>query len=140
MSLQFIQFKIPCETCIVQSMCQDKQDISDIKLNKNTNKCLGIPDWDMSEKSYTKGLIECWANIGWDIIKQINREKPRGLAIKGEPYSVPTQYIDMLIDIIGTLQWIVNSTSWDKGELHNFDSFELERKLKDVTHWLKNGK
>ena len=140
MSLDFLQFTIPCETCIVQAMCKDKHYTSDIKLNKHTSRCLGVPDWDMNEKPYIKGLLECWVNIGWDMTRQLVREKSKGKLEEKKSYSIPNQYIDTFIDIIGTLQWMINSTSWNEGELYKFDSFEIEEKLKNITCWLTNGK
>ena len=139
MSLNFIQFTIPCETCLVQSMCEQKANVKEMKLNKYSKTCLGVPDWDMNEKVYMKGLIECWVNIGWSLITKAISEKTERPGIK-KSVNMPYQYIDMLIDIIGTLQWIVNSTSWDEGELYDFDAFEVKYKLKNVSNWLENAK
>ncbi len=135
MSLEFLQLRMPCEECIIQAICKDKYHTSDISINKSISYCLVLPDWDMKEKVYPKGLLECLINITWDVIEKISREK-----MNNNKTSIPNQYIDMLISITATLQWMINSSSWYEGELYGFDASEIKSKLKNVTHWLDNAK
>ena len=136
MSEEFLQFVMPCETCIVQAICVDKVKMKDKKIHKSMKSCLALPDWDEHKKGYIKGLFECLINISWDVIvNHANKEKS-----KEKPIGMPPQYVDMLIDIIATLQWMINSTSWEEGELYNFDATEIKSKLKNVTRWLTDGK
>jgi hypothetical protein len=137
MSEEFIQFTIPCETCIVQSMCTEKENVKDKKINTQHKMCLSLPEWNIEEKIYLKGLFECMINLSWKITEALTREKIRDDE-EGSQQSrrIPTQYIDMLIDVVATLQWMINSTSWKEGKLHNFDAYEIKHKLKNVTHWL----
>jgi len=132
---------MPCETCIVQAMCKDKH-YKNKNLNKLTQMCLAVPDWDTDRKLYIKGLFECWINLGDKMSQELIRLKlnNRRITDGDTSISVPDQYIDFLFAIISTFQWIVNSTSWREGELYKFDSFEVKEKLKYTTHWLDNGK
>ena len=142
MSEEFLQFRMPCETCIVKAMCKDKHYKSDIKLNKSTGYCLGLPDWDAKEKIYIKGLMECWINVGVDISQQLMRIKSDNKKITDDRKhtSIPDQYLDFLFVVINSIQWVIHSTSWNKGELYEFDSFEIKEKLKYITYWLEGGK
>jgi len=145
MSLQFLQFKMPCSECVVQAICKDKHHKS-TDLSRLTYLCLALPDWDPRKKIYVKGLSECWANFGYDIIRALNTAKldnrriERREATVKKTSTIPTQYIDFLIDVINTIQWLVNSTSWREGELYDFDTIEIENKIKNVAHWLRDGK
>jgi len=140
MSLEFLQFTIPCETCIVQAMCQDKKNVPK-DINKHIQTCLALPEWDMDKKSYLKGLLECWVNLGEGICQKLSRaklENKRRMADDPKnSTSIPDEYIDFLTIIASTLQWVVNSTSWKKGELYNFDSSEIELKIKNVESYLR---
>ena len=46
---------------------------------------------------------------------------------------IPMQYVMLIGQMAGLLQWIVNSTSWDLGELQDFDAFEIRNKCKRIT-------
>lgn len=140
MSEEFIQFTIPCETCIVQSMCMQKEDMKHVKINRRSRVCLALPDWDDADKIHLKGLFECIINFSWKVTDALTRERVRDPEKTYQPRRIPHQYTDMLIDIIGTLQWIIHSTSWHEGELYNFDIFEIKRKLNHTTKWLTDGK
>lgn len=141
MSLEFLQFRMPCSECIIQAICKDKHHKS-VELSKLTHLCLALPDWDPEKKMYVKGLAECWANLGFDIVKALRRAKLDNRRIEmGEVdisklAIVPNQYIDFLIELAHTIQWIVNSTSWRVGELNGFDSFEVKDKMKNISSWL----
>lgn len=141
MSEAFIQFTLPCETCIVQSMCKDKSRMDDVKIHRSVKTCLALPDWDINEKIYIKGLIECWLNLGCDISQKLMRIKLDNKLkyLNDQNTSIPNQYLDFLFVIANALQWMINSTSWREGKLYKFDSFEIKEKLKYLTNWLDNA-
>jgi hypothetical protein len=118
-------------------MCTEKENVKDKKINTQHKMCLSLPEWNIEEKIYLKGLFECMINLSWKITEALTREKKRDDE-EGSQQSrrIPTQYIDMLIDVVATLQWMINSTSWKEGKLYNFDAYEIKHKLKNVTHWL----
>jgi len=135
MSNEFVQFTFPCTDCLVRAACNQKGK-PPIKIQRKT--CLAIPEWDQNKKTYIKGLYECLINLSWDATKslrQLKYDTNSNLA-----NSIPSEYINFLIDILGTLQWIINSTSWREGELYNFDSIEIKNKLKHLSGWLNKGK
>jgi len=140
MSLEFLQFTIPCETCIVQAICQDKKSVHK-DINKRISLCLALPEWDINKKVHLKGLLECWANLGEALcqnLSSVKLENKRRMADDPKnSTSIPDEYIDFLTIIASTLQWVVNSTSWKKGELYNFDSSEIELKIKNVESYLR---
>jgi len=146
MSLEFLQFRMPCADCVIQAICKDKHYKSCDLYQFGHCMCLALPAWDPSQKMYVKGLTECWVNLGYELLKALrtakleNRRIERGLLQKDKCFSVPNQYVDFLIDLINTMQWMINSTSWREGELHNFDSYEIKRSMKNITNWLRDGK
>ena len=131
MSENFLQIKLPCGECLVQAICKDKSG-KGLKLNKSTGYCLALPDWDMSKKNYQKGVFECWANFGWQLIQSISKKE------NSERINVPPQFLDTFVDILSALQWMINCTSWHEGKLHQFDKMEIKTKLKYITRWLDN--
>jgi len=140
MSLEFLRFNIPCRDCVVRAICKDKNNMG-LELSKINDLCLAVPQWNPMERTYIKGFCECWINLGYNMLGGLRTLK---LENKREDFnksiSIPTQYINFLTDTINTIQWIVNSTSWQKGELYAFDSFEINQKMKYITRWLDNGK
>ncbi|MFW9871551.1 MAG: hypothetical protein ACFFG0_00415 [Candidatus Thorarchaeota archaeon] len=42
----------------------------------------------------------------------------------------------MFIDMLNTIQWIINCTSWHDKKLYQFDSIEIKSRLKHITRWL----
>ena len=52
------------------------------------------------------------------------------------PREVVPEFIDFFVEITSLLQWIVNSTSWDKGEKFDFDVTEIKRKLEKAKGWI----
>jgi len=141
MSEEFIQFDFPCDICLVQAACKDKAGEESKKINRQRKICIAIPAWNPNEKAYIKGFLECLLNLGWDATKELNRLKNH----RTDPgidksFSIPEQYIDFITSILGTLQWIINSTSWSEGELYKFDADEIKNKIKNLHYWLEDGK
>lgn len=140
MSLEFVQFKMPCKVCVVQAICKDKHHVS-TDLNPHNDICLGLPVWNLEEKMYIKGVCECWINLGYDIIRGLKNLKLDNKRKEiDKQITIPDQYINFLIDMINATQWLVNSTSWEKGELYKFDSFEIKNKIKFLNAQLSGGK
>lgn len=127
-SEKFKQVSIPCKDCLVTAACQDKQSFNADKL---FNFMLVMESWDESKKVYRKGLIECWANQGWDLFSHMRSSEFNGL-----PKEITPEFIDFFIEIASLLQWIVNSTSWQNGEKFDFDVTEIKRKLEKAMTWI----
>ena len=131
-SARFKQINVPCVTCLVQASCQDKE-----RLDQELSRfeffafLLGLQKWDEKEKVYRKGLIEAWANLGWDIFSNMRSSEFQDL-----PDNVSPEFIDALIEISGAVQWIINSTSWRTGRKQDFDKTEIKRKLKKAIGWI----
>jgi len=124
-SERFIQLSIPCKECLVSPICKDKIKIDDqIKKHNLYYFMLGLGKWDQSEKSYKKGLIEAWANMGWSIFA----------TFRSSDYGKKTcfEFIHILIELSSIAQWIIHSTSWRDGKQHDFDKIEIENKIKDL--------
>lgn len=129
MSKEFIQFEFPCKECLVRAACQEKPaKLSDL-LEQMRTRCLSMPNYDDKnpKNSYSKTFLECWANIGWTAIGRIKSE---------DANKIPPKYIDFLIETIGLIQWIVNSSSWEDGTQHDFDLHEARRKANTAKGWL----
>ena len=129
MSESFIQVTIPCKNCLVAAACQDKK-----KLNDDIyDSMLAISKFDLSKKIYRKGLIECWANLGWNIISNM-----RDTEVKNKTKESIPEFMDLLIELTALLQWMVNSTSWKKGQKFGFDKTEITRRLEAAIGYIKN--
>lgn len=128
MSKEFVEFNFPCIECLVRAACQDKPIIIKDLADSANPRCIAMPNVNHNDKeSYTKAFLECWANIGWRAIQRVKSE---------DAERIPPKYIDFLIDNIGLLQWIINSQSWEDGEMHDFDLYEAKRKLEKAKGWL----
>jgi len=138
MSEEFIQYYFPCNECLVQAACKDRDNISSVKNHiKGINHSLpslGIPKFEEG-KSYPKGLLECWANIVKDIMDRVSREDINN-GRKTTKDQMPTQYVHVMIDVAAIMCYMVNSTSWREGELFDFDRDEIKRKLYHLERWL----
>lgn len=131
MSEEFITFNFPCRECIVRATCKTiptEKPIRDL-FDQGSVRCLAMPLIDTEDMTYTKVLIECWANFGHKIICQMSKtEDPRTSMETNN--QVPMQLVSMLGHLVGLAQWIVNSTSWREGTLQDFDRREINLKSK----------
>ena len=92
---------------------------------------LALRRWDESKKVYRKGLIEAWANLGWDIFQNMRTSEFNEL-----PPEVAPVYLDVLIELSALIQWIINSSSWREGQKFDFDISEIKHKLKLANNWV----
>lgn len=130
MSDEFLEFQFPCKECLVRATCKDKPEITDAEKKKlyerNRTHCLTLP-YVSKDKHYHKMLIECWANMGKALFDKVsNIESPHNM---NKDLKVPIWFIFKLRDIANLAQWIVNSTSWEKGDLKEFDKDEVKSKM-----------
>lgn len=132
MSERFVQINIPCNDCLVSPVCQDKKTI-DHTLSKYElfNFMLSLRKWDESQKCYRKGLMEAWVNNGADIMRSMSTSEFNDL-----PNHAVPEYLNALIEIVNTLEWMVNSTSWREGKMYDFDKTEFKNKLKQALAWV----
>jgi hypothetical protein len=128
MSEEFIQFNFPCAECLVRAACQDKPKKMIEVFDKQNPRLLAMPDMKNID-DYLKVFLECWANIGFDALDKIRNAKSMN--------GIPETYANFLIETISMLQWIVNSASWDRGEIHDFDIYEVRHKLRVMKRWMK---
>jgi len=133
-SEKFVQLNIPCKECLVSPICQDKQKI-DQELEQHKGELmeffLSLRKWDESKKVYRKGLIEAWANMGWDIFSHMGTTD-----FKDIPNHARPEFLNLLIELSSLIQWIINSKSWEDGEVYDFDQFEIKAKLKKAMNWI----
>lgn len=130
MSTEFVQFRFPCKTCIVQACCQEKPK-DEVKLYQGHDAmCLAIPEIPPNI-TYSKGLLECWGNIGVGIVNSMQKaEDPK---TQTETHNnIPYQYVALLVHMAGIIVHITNSVSWTEGQLFDFDRFEISRKIKNL--------
>jgi len=132
MSSDFVEFIFPCKDCIVTAACKNKPENEAIKHLYDSNpRCLAVPVLP-PDVTYMKVLIECWVNIGTRILNNMSKsEDPK--TCRETNNNIPMQYVMMMGQMANLLQWMVNSTSWEKGILHDFDAREIRLKSKHVT-------
>ena len=134
MSKQFIQFIFPCKECLVRAACKEKPDNVEVKTDlfndRDNPRCLAVPKLPL-DVTYHKGLLECWATLGAQIVNSTQKsEDPK---TKSEQHNnIPMQYVALMGKISYLLGWMVNSTSWDLGELQEFDRFEIDLRIKNL--------
>lgn len=135
MSEEFIQYTFPCDKCLVQAACQD-YDKEKVKLkNVRSNRpSLALPAFDPTKKTYHKVLMECWANIGRDILDAVSKTEDPTRHQKTD--NLPMPYVHILWAMSQIMCHIVNTTSWRKGELYEFDRMEIKRRLEKLKGWL----
>ena len=92
---------------------------------------LALRKWDESKKVYRKGLLEAWANMGWDILSNMRTSEFNEIPNHASP-----EFLDLLIELSSLIQWVINSQSWKDGEVHDFDQFEIKAKLKKAMGWI----
>lgn len=92
--------------------------------------CLAIPEIPPNI-TYSKGLLECWGNIGVGIVNSMQKaEDPK---TQTETHNnIPYQYVALLVHMAGIIVHITNSVSWTEGQLFDFDRFEISRKIKNL--------
>jgi len=134
MSTEFIQFIFPCKDCIVRASCKEKPDhegkLSVLFNDSGRPRCLAVPKLSQ-DVAYHKGVLECWANIGAQLINSMQKsEDPKTLS---ETHNkIPMQYVALMGKISYILAYIVNTTSWRVGELQEFDQFEIKQRIKNL--------
>ncbi|MCK5608807.1 hypothetical protein KAR91_43440 [Candidatus Pacearchaeota archaeon] len=132
MSSEFIQFGFPCNDCLVAAACKDRKNITNKDLlDKNRGvRCLALPVYNVETNSHQKSLLECTANLIWDVAAQLNEDRKM---------KIPSQYRHFLIEYLAIFQYIINSTSWREGlkEVAPFDTDEIKRKLNTAKTMLK---
>ena len=128
MSQKFVQFNFPCIDCIVRAACEMQNSITaDHLYDSQCARCIAIPRLE-DDKSYHKVLIECMANLFKDLMSSVQKiEEPIGI---NKDNKVPHRYIITFYQLACAMQHMVNSTSWEIGELQQFDIDEINRKLK----------
>ena len=132
MSKKFIEFRFPCGECLVQAACKEKAiGKIDELLRHNDLPCLTIPRYNPNEIAYHKVLLECWANMGRDVIGHMSKmEEPETKTEKVN--NIPMQYFTVISRIVGVLTYMVNSKSWVEGQLYSFDYYEIKSKLSRI--------
>ena len=130
-SERFVNGHIPCEDCLVRPTCNDFKHLpQNIQFD---GRALYLQKWDLNKKDYYKGVMECWANIGHDIMCRAH------CSINNDPSKMNERLFHFLIEITGMLQWIINSTSWEKSTLYEFDLDEIKRMLNMCKIMLPNN-
>jgi len=131
MSQEFYQFDFPCKDCVVAAICKEKPDnAKEIILEyKNPVVCLTIPKCPNDVKTYHKMLLECWANLGPQILNKL--QKQSSVDYKKEIHNnIPRDYLYLMGYMANILGHMVNTTSWDLGETQHFDHDEINRRIK----------
>jgi hypothetical protein len=130
MSEKFVQYVATCKDCLVLPACKEGKEmyLRREAFHDFPPLSLAMPNFDRKKKSYHKAMIECWANIGQDIISNLRKSYQGNIETHNK---IPEKYMHVLIDIAGALQYMVNSTSWRNGEkIIPYDEDEIKRKLK----------
>jgi len=122
----FIDMLLPCSTCVVNAICKDNSSKS-YKINKSSY-CLVLPDWNTEEKSFEKGVFECWFNLGKNIEKLINPER----------LQLSTEYYNLCMQLADVLLFMVNSISWRDGKTYRCDISDIKYKLEKIIKGLPN--
>ncbi len=129
MSERFVNLVVPCNECLVRPICKDKKETE--RRTNLYNGLLGIPKVDETKKMYHKSLIECWANMGVDIIEHMSHFQTEGM-----PKEAQAVFMNYLIEVSNTLRWLVNSESWKDGKENSYDSMSLRHKTRQSIGWL----
>lgn len=128
---EFVVIDFPCKTCLVQACCLKGKQIEEKDVDRTTVLAVPTPPED---KSYIKMLIECWINFGQEIFSRMDKINDYGTI---RTHEIPTDMLFAMIRMTGILQHMVNSTSWNEGKLHKFDTDTLNKKLEQLR--LSNG-
>ena len=122
-SIKFIQVNIPCPECIVNTICQDKEVMSEGSVY---DFLLALPKWDERDKIWRKGLIEAWINLGINIFKEVS-DSYTYKESKTQPSF--TKHMRSIVDI---LYFIESSNSWNDGKENDIDKEIIIDKLKEI--------
>lgn len=129
---RFIQLNAPCKECLVAPACEDKKLIDEEMDHYDLyDFFLVLKKWNEAKKMYRKGLIEAWISMGKDIINNAATDKIEGIPEEAQPV-----YMNSLIELAATLEWMINSASWQKGREYDFDIAEVKKKLNQAIGWL----
>lgn len=131
---KFTQIGFPCIDCLVSATCRDKPHNQVADPKDFYPMMLAFRKWDESKKVYRKGLLECWVNMGRMVI-----DKARDKDCTYKPQSVNPAFLDFILEIIGILEYIINSTSWNVGQKQEFDIIELQKQLDAARGWIKGS-
>jgi len=137
MSEKFYEYYFPCVECIVRPICKDKERMMEQIKVRGDVPSLGVPIWSYEEKSYHKGLLECIFNILKRVSDKISRTEPEHRANR-EQDKIPMQYVHLIIDVADLMCHMIHTTSWDVGDLKEFDRIELKRRVDKLQHWLSD--
>ena len=75
-------------------------------------------------------MIECYANFGPKLLNTIQKSySPSGVETHN---NIPVGYLLIMLRMVGIMEYMVNSTSWDEGDLKPFDKHEVNLKLKGL--------
>lgn len=122
MSEHFIEYLFPCKDCIVRASCTPRRLPKNIQRN---GLSLAVPEFEEG-KTYHKGLIECWSNIGKRILDKTSKNSADGTQL---PDQLPIEYVRLISYMTSIICHIINSTSWNEGKLYAFDKDEIGRRL-----------
>ena len=92
-SRTFKQVTVPCKDCLVVAACEDKKREGN-QLDNIFEFMMVMERWDEKEKCYRKGLIECWANMGWQILSSMRDDEFREI-----PRHTAPEFLDLLIEL-----------------------------------------
>ena len=134
MTEKFTQIGFPCVDCLVNAACKEKPHVQVANPDDYYPMVLAFKKWNEKEKIYRKGLLECWVNMGRLVI-----DSARDKDCTYKPQSVNPAFLDFILEIIGILEYIINSTSWRTGEKQDFDIKELQRMLDGAKKWIKSS-
>lgn len=126
MSYEFIEVDFPCKTCLTQAMCAYVE-----RLEKKVKrpKVLAVPEHDEKD-TYHKVLLECWVNLG----NAIHRNTTVIVASNNTvlKHEVPSKHFMLIRQMAELMEYIIHSASWRTGEIQEFDSIEINRRLKQM--------
>jgi hypothetical protein len=130
MSAEFVQFNFPCKDCLVRAACKEKPKNESIThlYDNHSPRCLTVPKFP-PDVAYIKGLLECWANLGVVLVSQGIKQETPYTSIETQK-NISMTYMILISHMSNLLQWIVNSTSWRDGKIHDFDIDEIRSKCK----------
>ena len=78
--------------------------------------------------NYQKAALECLANMTGKFV--VNLSKTCRVPDRANKNDVPIEMVHLLIELARLNQYMINSTSWDKGQTFEFDFKEIQNRLK----------
>ena len=121
-----------CQDCLVAPVCEGKKEIdSQIKETELYDFMFGIRKWDESQKLFRKGLLEAWINMGISLVYKNIAD----IQYKEYPKPVSPVFLEIIYEMIQILIYIVNSLSWDDGEINNTDLEILKQKVNSLQRY-----